>query len=395
MNRVVPVAVAVLVAGLAVYLVRPRPSDGTSESARVERLLADGQVAEARNELASVRAHVDAAVADYLDGLVALAEGRDREAAQSLGRARAARPDDWRVIGALAAALGNSRRHADALALIDEYVERHPLDERGLAESAKFRLDQRLGTPDPARALADLDRIDALPQRVAPPPDRTAVPDALLRELRTKAEILRRPGVDALLDARAAAKASPQDPQAWYLLGEAARRIGYGQEALDAYRRAAELAPDTRRYPEQYALARLQWGVPDDPNEGRAIRGIVEPLLAREPRDPALLEIKARALVRSEDRRDPDDDHVMDDAVTIYRDLVQREDAPARIRQDARRNLGILLYDWKQAGREGPYLEEAWRLLERYAELGGEIDARLRPTYEDLKEKYGGRGGGK
>src|SRR5262245_50132565 len=215
MNRGVGVAVAVVVAGVAAWLVLPRSADPAKSSAAVEGLLAEGRVPDARKELASVRGHVDPATADYLDGLVALYEKRDREAVQLLGKARAVRPDDWRIIGALAAALGNSNRFADALALIDEYVALHPEDERGLAASAQYRLDQQRGTPDPKKALDALDRIAALPQRVAPPGDRTAVPDALLTELRTKAQLLQRPGTDALIGARAAAKASPQDPQAW------------------------------------------------------------------------------------------------------------------------------------------------------------------------------------
>jgi len=396
MKRVAGVAVAVLAAGAAtVWFVLPRRSDGTAESAAVERLLAEGQFDAARNELASVRGHIDAATADYLDGVIALASGRDADAVRLLGKARAVRPDDWRIVGALAAALGNSGRFADALALIDEYVDGHPEDERGLAASAQFRLDQKRGTPDPAAALAALDRIDALLKYAAPPGDATAVPEALLRELRTKAEILRRPGTDALLDARAATKATPKDPQAFYLLGEAARANGIGQEALDSYERASQLAPGVRRYAEQYALARLTLGVPDDPNEGRAILAVVEPLLAAAPRDPALLELKARALVRSEDHHDPNDDHVMTDAAAIYRDLVQREDVPIRIRQNARRNLAVLLYDWGSAGKEGPYLDEAWGLLKRYAELGGDIDVRLRPTYEELEVRDLARRGGK
>jgi len=385
----------VLFAGAAVWIVMPRRSDGSKESAAVERLLADNQVPAARKELESVRRRLDAAVADYLDGLVALYEGRDREAIALLGKARAVRPDDWRVVGALAAALGNGGRFADALALIDEYVERQPDDERGLAASAQYRLDQRRGTPDPAKALAALDRIDALPRRVAAPGDRTAVPDALLTELRTKAKLLQRPSADALIDARAAAKATPQDPQAWYLLGEAARAVSEGPEALDGYRRAAELAPGVRRYAEQYALARLAFGIPGDPKEGRAILQIIEPLLAREPNDPALIELKARALVRSEDKADPNDDHVMSEAADIYRGLIQREDVPPRIRQDARRNLAVLLYDWSGGGRQDDYLDEAWGLLERYAELGGEIDARLRPTYDALAERDRKRRDGK
>jgi hypothetical protein len=171
--------------------------------------------------------------------------------------------------------------------------------------------------------------------------------------------------------------------------------VSEGPEALDGYRRAAELAPGVRRYAEQYALARLAFGIPGDPKEGRAILQIIEPLLAREPNDPALIELKARALVRSEDKADPNDDHVMSEAADIYRGLIQREDVPPRIRQDARRNLAVLLYDWSGGGRQDDYLDEAWGLLERYAELGGEIDARLRPTYDDLAERDRKRRDGK
>jgi hypothetical protein len=59
------------------------------------------------------------------------------------------------------------------------------------------------------------------------------------------------------------------------------------------------------------------------------------------------------------------------------------------VRQDARRNLAVLLYDWKQAGRPGDYLEEAWGLLKEWRRLGGQLDDLIRPTWEDLEQRYG------
>jgi len=373
MQRARLVVAAVATAAALAFYVSWGTVTPDAASAPIEKLLGSGRTADARRELASKRSALDAATADYLEGLIDLAEGKDKEAFDALARARLVRPGDWRIVSASAAAMANVGKFDEALTLIDAYVASAPKDERGLAAVAQYRLDERRGKPDPVKALAALDRIAALSSWVAQPGDPTAISPALLTQLRTKAYILGGKQMDAMMEARRAAETTPKDPEAWFLLGEATRRLKRGPESIEAYRRAAQLAPGSRRYAEQLALALIQFQ-----GDGAEILGIAEALAAHYPNDASLKVLRARALVRAER---------IDDAETIYRALVKDDGLPPRIRLDARRNLGVLLYDWKAASREGAYLDEACELLREYVRLGGAVDDALRPTWEELEER--------
>jgi hypothetical protein len=76
----------------------------------------------------------------------------------------------------------------------------------------------------------------------------------------------------------------------------------------------------------------------------------------------------------------------MDAANAIYIGLGKRE-LTREIRLDVLRNHALLLYDWKQAGKAGDYLDDAHRMLREYVRLGGVIDERLAPTWNDLEER--------
>lgn len=384
MQRALGLVMAILVAAAIAFVVLRRGPTSDESSAPVEKLLAAGRIADARTELAASRSHLDPATAGYLDGLLLLCEAKDGEAAAVLTSALAKRPGDWRIVSALAAALSNSGRFPEAVAQLEAYVASAPQDERGLVTLAQYLLDAKKGTPDAARALALLDRADALTKHAAPDGDPTAVAPGRVRNLRTEALIRLGQGMESLLSAREGTKLSPQDADAWFLLGEAARRGQKSSESVDAYRRAAQLAPSSRRNVEQFALAMIEFG-----GDGREILAAADSLLARSPRDPSLLLLRARALVRAADPgpRRPADVKLMEEAAGIYRDLLKRDDVPPPVKQDVRRNLGVFLYDWKVAGRPGAYVDEAYGLLKEYVRLGGVIDDTLRPTWEDLEER--------
>lgn len=381
-QRVLAIGIAIVVAAAAAWLLVRRGETPAEASAPIERLLAAGRPADARKELDAARPHLDRATRDYLDGIIFLAEAKDADAAAALSRAQSVRPEDWRIVGALAAALANAGRFPEAVTRLEAYAAAVPEDERGLVTLAQYLLDAKRGRPDPARALALLDRADALPRRAAPAGDPTAVPADRSRYLRTEALIRLDRGMDALISARAGTRDFPQGAEAWFLLGEAARRMAKASESVDAYRRAAQLAPGSRRYLEQFALALIEFG-----GEGREILAVADALLARSPGDPALLLLRARALVRTADPRIDADAKLMEEAASIYRDLLKREDVPPGVKQDARRNLGVLLYDWKVGGRPGEYLDEAYGHLKEWVRLGGVVDDSLRPAWEELEER--------
>jgi Flp pilus assembly protein TadD len=388
MNRLLAVLVAVLVAGGVAFLVfrgdAPTPD---AAAAPIEALLAEGRVDDARRALAQVRARLDPATADYLDGLALVIERKDVDALPLLERARRARPRDWRIVSTLAAATGNAGRCADALALVEEYAAAVPDDERAWATIARYRLDEQFGPPDPAKALAALDRVDRLPRREG---DRTAIPVSDLRLLRIRALLATGKSFESRALALDATRETPQDPEAWFLLGETARRGTpiRGEEALDSYGRAAALAPGGRRYAEQYVMAVLQMVQSDYSPEhlDQALR-IVDAWLAASPDDPKLLLLKARLFARR--------DATTNLANDIYAELLKR-DLPKSLLQEARRNRAALLYDWSAGGRAGDYLEDAYVLMKRYVDEGGAVDGSLADVWEQLQKQHAKKvGGGK
>lgn len=376
---------AALVVAAGIFLLIRREDSPEAAYAPIERLLRVGRIADAKTELEATRRHADSATVDYLDGLIHVAEGNDLEALPPLLRARSTRPDDWRIANTLAAAEARCGRFADALRIVQDYVARREGDERGQALLAQFLLDKRFGPPDGTKALAALDRIPPPDRRVAAAADATAVRDADVARLRIRATLTLGRFVDAMIAAKKEADASPSDPEAWFLLGEAARQTDppHGDEALDAYRRAARLAPADGRYVGQFTMAVLdpKLVVPgtQKPFVAEALADI-ESLLSKSPDDPGLLLLKARLLARG-------DDASLDAASALYYELEKR-DLPKELRLAVLRNHGVLLYDFKQGGRPGDYLRDSYELLKRYVDAGGVVDDSLRSTWDELRAKY-------
>jgi tetratricopeptide (TPR) repeat protein len=369
-QRLIGLLIAVAVAAALVFAL-DRGSDAPRPAVlSVERLLAAGRIDEAQRELAGEASRLDPATQDYLEGLILVARRRDADAVAPLERSVAARPDDWRVVATLVSAAANSGAHARAAEVVDAYLTRHAADERALAMAAQLRLDVRSPKHDAEKAMDLLDRLAALERRVAGPGDPTAVRDEDVSRMRVRAQLALGRAMGALNDARALVTKWPSDAEGWFLVGEAARASSRAaDEAIVAYRRAFELAPMNRRYGEQYVMALLELS-----GDAREIMRVIEALRAREPDDTALLVLQARALVRL-DR--------IDEANDLYAALLQR-DLPRERRLEVLRNRGVLLYDWKQGGREGVYLDDAHRLLDEYVRLGGDVDDTLRPTWNDL-----------
>jgi cytochrome c-type biogenesis protein CcmH/NrfG len=386
MRRVVATVVVVLVsAAVAVGVGRAcGPAPGTAEAPGVatakdvERLLAAGSIQDAKAVAARRRGEHPLAVAEYLDALIAFAERDFDGAAAAARRSLAAAPDDWRAVSVLYYAELQRHRNAEARAVLDAYLARRPDDERALACLAQFLVEVQTARPDPEGAIAALDRIAALPVRAAPAGDPTAVAPAFLARIRSAAELLRGRFVGATAAAEERVKAAPQDAEAWYQLAVAQRRAGNWHGAVGSLRRAVALAPpDSAGYVDLSGA--LAMALLEDDAGGPEALPIVEKLLVRRPGDPDTLVLLARSLVRIEGR--------VDDGIDVYRRLLLRTDLRNDTRRDVLRNCAVALFDWKQGGNDGEYLDEAHRLLAEYVRTGGAIDDRLQDVMRRLDDR--------
>ncbi len=373
-RNVLVVLLSVLVALALVFGLGGRDA-GTSAAAfdgpavaELEQRIAAGDVEGVRAALPGAR--LDAAARAYVESVLSLTDGRPEDALAAARRARAAVPDAWRPLSIEYAALMALGREGEAGALVRERAQAAPHDERVLALAA-HHLATATDDPDPRGALELLDRIDALPSRVAPPGDPTAVDPTQLRIARAVALLASGRTAEAYACAAELALRAPGDPRLVVLVAECARRAGRDAEALDAFRAAVHLAPQMTTWRKQFA--QLLLADPDCAEEALAVTG---ELLAQEPHDRAARVLRARALARSERSVPNGPDH----AAEIYRELLAEDPNDVEVL----RNLAVLLYDWKQGGREGTYLDDAYELLARYRRLGGEIDARLRDTWDAL-----------
>ncbi|MCE9637202.1 MAG: tetratricopeptide repeat protein, partial [Planctomycetes bacterium] len=229
--------------------------------------------------------------------------------------------------------------------------------------------------PDPERAAGYLDRIAALPTRTVPDDDATAVRPETIARLRANIASLRGRYASAIGAAEERLKVAPGDAAAWAQLGEACRMSQRLDRAQEAYREALRRAPGNALYAKQLVLLLCE-----APGNDAELDRLTASLLASAPESPEMLILRARALVR--DRRT---DRTAD-AIEIYRSLLRLRLTPAQ-EAEACRNLGVALYDWKQAGRPGDFLDEAHVLLKRYRDLGGEIDLRLEDVWERLEAR--------
>ena len=377
MNRLVAVAGAVVVAaGITLVIASSHGSDAGVVAA-VEKRLTSGDLQGARAEIDAARSRLDPGTRDYLDGLVLVAGKQDAAALPLLERAAASRPSDWRCVTALAAAQANTGRFALARHALEAFLRANGEDERALALYAEIVLDSRDPARDPVLALSLLKRLDALPSRAEA--GRSEVDENRVRRIRVRAEAEAGHAEAAYTAAQKAAQAHPGDAETWFVVGEAARRAKRTEECAAAFRKAVALDESSRRYLEQLVMVLLEYEGPGDEMVDRSER-----LLAMGPQDPALLVLRARTFAHRGKSND------LDQADAIYRALLKRQDVPQSIRRDVLRNEAVLLYDWKQGGREGAYLKEAHALLQQYRALGGEIDAALRDVWEQLEKSYGG-----
>lgn len=385
MKRAIVLAVAFVLAALLAWGVgRSGDTTGAAACAAVERRLQAGDVAGARRERQNAADRLPDRVAHYLDAVIALAEAKDDVALTAIEAAYtadAAAPHEWRIVSTLFAARVNGRRREAAWSAIESYLSAHPTDERALAVAAQYWVEVRQDDPDPDRATGYLDAIAALAARTVPDDDPTAVRPATIARLRATAASLRGRFASAIGAAEERLKVAPDDAAAWAQLGEACRQSQRLDRAAQSYREAIRRAPGHAVYMKQLVLLLFE-----GPGNDAEMDSLTSSLLATAPDSPELLILRARALVR--DRRTD----CTGEAIEIYRRLLQATLAPAQ-EAEVCRNLGVALYDWKQAGRPGDYLDEAHTLLKRYRDLGGEIDLRLEDVWERLEARARANGG--
>ena len=178
----------------------------------------------------------------------------------------------------------------------------------------------------------------------------------------------------ALAVAHELEKSAPGDPSLAVLVGEAARRAGHLEEAAKAYRRAIRGDPSATTWRKHL----IQLLLVDPSAVEDALHETMELLkIAGADRDAIVL--RARALARSEKILPTGPD----EAVRIYGMLLQQSPDDLEVL----RNLGVLLYDWKQGGQDGTYLDESYALLRRYRFRGGLIDSTLMDTWNKLEAR--------
>ena len=388
MKRVLALVLAlVLAAGVAWMFVRPGADRGPELAAFVERRIQAGDLTGARRALAEPHPGVPPHVTGYLNALLLLVSGKDAEASEAIEAVYAAGPpatDDWRVVSTIFATRVNAHRLPAAWGAVQSYLDRHPQDERALAAAAQYWIQVRTDAPDPDAAAEFLDRIAALPARTVPDDDPTAVRADTLAALRTRIEETRGRRTAAVAAAEERVRQAPDDMLARMDLAEAYRLARQYDRARNAFREVVRRAPSNVLAKKQLVLMLL-----DGPDRTPELDQLTTDILAREPRGVDARILRARALTRG----DENGENVrIDESIAIYRQLLTEQIPPSR-RQEVLRNLAVALYDWKQAGRPGDYLDEAQACLTEYVQNGGEIDSRLADVWERLQTRSGGAPG--
>ncbi len=377
MKRLIPFLLLVVAAAIAVFSGMGGDSDNERAAfdprqlALFEQRFAAGDPGGAREALERDTSIGDA---ERLYGLAALAM-TERRLDDALRDARAARvlaPRAWRPLSLEFTALSGLGRSADAAVLVTDAVDRAPDDERVLALAAHHWASTP-DDPDPHLALELLDRIAALPTRKAGEGDPTAVRPHQLLLVRYMASMAIGAYEEALAVAREFAALEPGDPSLDVLVGEAARGGERLADAIAAYSRAVKGQPGRRDW--RMNLIQLLLENPSTLQEAlHQTQALLEQGVDRDS-----LILRARVLARAE-KIIP---NAPDEAVGIYRALLARnaDDLPVL------RNLALLLYDWKQGGQDGTYLDESYALLRRYVFRGGVIDDKLDDTWEKLQAR--------
>ncbi len=335
----------------------------------IERRLSAGDVAGARKALESDTA-LGEAERLYASAAVALAERRMDEALADARASRAIAPAAWRPLSLEFAALSMLGRSADAGVLAHDSVEAAPDDERVLALAAHHWASTQ-DDPNPHLALELLDRIEALPVRRAAQDDPTAVRPRQIMVVRYMASMATGAYEEALAVAQELADSAPGDPSLDVLVGEAARRGGHASVAITAYTRAVKGQPQAR--PWRIHLIQL---LLDNPGSVEEALHQTQFLLERGVDRDSLI-LRARALSRAEKILP----NGPDEAAGVYRALLTKMPDDLVVL----RNLALLLYDWKQGGQDGTYLDESYSLLRRYVFRGGVIDDDLADTWKQLQ----------
>ncbi len=337
----------------------------------LEKRLSTGGPESLRQALDEIRPDLSEPVADYLDAVLAFAEGRPADAAVSARRAHDVAPTDWRPLSYLYAALAALDRWEEAGVLVTAAADRSADDERVLALAAHHFLRSPQRKPDWAHELLDV--LEALPNRLITDDDPSAVrPDQLL-SLRVDACAQTGRRDSAVRYARELATNWPL-PDHEVALAEAARLAGDTDTAVRAYARAVTQVPSRLDWRRSHAQILLQ--IP----AGRAdLLATTAEMVQRWPSDRSVRVLRARALVRAGDALE----NGIDAADLIYQRLLAED--PDDI--EVLRNRGALLYDWKQGGRDGDYLDEAHLLLRRYVRLGGVPDGPLVDIWEKLQAR--------
>lgn len=402
MNRVVAIVIAVLVAaGLVVLLADPFGNRRNPEAEKeLFALLRQRDPARARAFLDEHKGGLGDDAVRFAEGVVMVGEGRFAEAVPYLEDAYRTRKDDWIALDFLIAALRNSDHLLTALERAEEFVLRRPGDAHGLWILAQTAFSPESPQRNPARAMEALDRLAPLvaaAEKAAPQTAAQRTPgadDDPLGFTRYDFEKLRclvagdlsrhGPAVDA---ARRAVQARPDLVESWVLLGETCRKAAldpsYGQpilmnEAAQAYGRALQAAPEGMdTFQLQFNFAQM---LLDIDGAAETCLRVAQALHEEHPGRTDVDILFARALVRQNVVGK------MDEAAVVYEQVLERE--PGNL--IALRNLAVLLYDWKQGGQRGTYLERARELLTRYVKGGGTIDQPLRDTWETLEAMAAG-----
>ncbi len=349
----------------------------------VERRLREKDVVGARAELEAVRGRTHRAWAAYLEGLIHISEG-DRAAARTvLEEALESLPNDLHVMDALRATLtGSPADQRLEGQLIERFLKLNPRDERAVLAAALHALRGPEEQRDPERAWALMHQIREQRQQGEQPAVNVAQHEISLLWVQAEADSQTGRHATALAEAKQLSKLAPKQPDVWAFCGDVARRAGKLGAAMQAYEVAVELAPDVQRYQEY--LVQLALAMPSPKEEfQRVLIARTDILTQTWPESRSARVLRARALVRSTDV-EPEG---YDKARLIYEAL--RAENPEDL--EVLRNLGALLYDWKQGGQPGDYLEDAYRIFTEYLRLGGTLDEQLQDVWERLKQRRADR----
>lgn len=385
MRRLVPVLIVVLIAlGLAVWMsaVRDATETGREVVTAIETRIREADLAGARTLLVDGRGDMAPALADYVEGLLELAEGRPATALTPLLRAHEARPDDPDVLDALFGALQAAGRADDALDRARAFVAAHPGDPRAHMVAAAAYFMPGTGARDPEKTLGHLQELERLIEAGGEDARPASFQPRSFFMMRAEAASEAGRHGMAMDAAGELVRVAPGDPMAHAVRGEVLRRAAEAQSRSDLYAPAAECYQvaaelDSGRW--EYVHDWVQLLLLTDDPEHVAHGTRVARALARESKGEQRFQARKllfRALMRSEELQDKIE------AESLSAELV--EEAPDDL--EVLRNRGIFLFDWKAGGREGDFRVEAHRLLARYVELGGEVDAKLADTWGSLQK---------